>query len=79
MIPGHNDSDENIEAMAAFVSDKLGNDVRVCLLPYHRLGESKNESLGHEMDLSMEIPSDDHMQHLKEIVENYNLETQIGG
>ena len=79
VIPGHNDSDENIEAMAAFVSDKLGNDVRVCLLPYHRLGESKNESLGHEMDLSMEIPSDDHMQHLKEIVENYNLETQIGG
>ena len=79
VIPKHNDSDENIKAMAAFVRENLGKDVRVCLLPYHRLGESKNESLGHKMDMSVEIPSEEHMQHLKKIVESYGLTTQIGG
>ena len=49
------------------------------LLPYHRLGESKNESLGKEMNFSIEIPSDEHMQHLKAIVERYGLKAQIGG
>lgn len=78
-IPGHNDSDENIDAVARFVSENLTEDTRVCLLPYHRLGESKNESLGHEMDWSIEIPSDEHMNHLKEIVESYGITTQIGG
>lgn len=78
-IPEHNDSDENIHAIGKFVSENLTKDTRVCLLPYHRLGESKNESLGHEMDWSIEIPSDEHMNHLKEIVESYGITTQIGG
>lgn len=78
-IPGHNDDDANIEAMAKFVHEKLTPDTRVCLLPYHRLGESKNESLGKEMDWSIDVPSDAHMNHLKEIVEKYGITTQIGG
>lgn len=78
-IPGYNDSDENIAATAQFVRDKLGPDVAVHLLPYHRLGESKNESLGNEMNLSIDVPSDEHMQHLKELVESYGLKVQIGG
>lgn len=78
-ITGHNDSEENIRAMAEFVQKNLTPDTRVCLLPYHRLGESKNESLGHNMDWSIEIPSDEHMNHLKEIVESYGLTVQIGG
>ena len=49
------------------------------LLPYHRLGESKNESLGKAMDLSIEVPSDEHMQRLKAIVESFGVECQIGG
>ncbi|MCC8059809.1 MAG: glycyl-radical enzyme activating protein [Clostridiales bacterium] len=78
-IPGHNDSDENIEAMAKFVHENLTEDTRVCLLPYHRLGESKNESLGKDIDWSIDIPSDEHMEHLKSIVEKYGIPTQIGG
>lgn len=78
-IPGHNDSEENIDAMARFVKENLAPDTRVCLLPYHRLGESKNESLGHSMDWSIEIPSDEHMNHLKDIVESYGITVQIGG
>lgn len=78
-IPGCNDSDENIAATARFVRDELGPDVPVHLLPYHRLGESKNASLGREMDLSIDVPSDEHMQHLKEIVGSFGLFCQIGG
>ncbi len=79
VIPGHNDDDVNIEAMARFVKDHLTPDTRVCLLPYHRLGESKNESLGKEMDLSMDVPAEAHMDHLKGIVERYGIPVQIGG
>lgn len=78
-IPGYNDSDENIAATARFTAEELGTDIAVHLLPYHRLGESKNESLGKKMDLSTDIPSDEHMQHLLSIVGSYGLQGQIGG
>ena len=78
-IPGYNDSDENIAATAKFVAEELGCDVKIRLLPYHRLGESKNESLGKEMDMSIEVPSDEHMQRLKALVESFGVECQIGG
>lgn len=79
VIPGRNDDDENIRATADFVRNELGTDVRVCLLPYHRLGEAKNESLGKATDLSTQPPSDAHMQKLKAIVEGFGLTVQIGG
>ncbi len=79
VIPGYNDSDENIAATAIFISEKLGKDVPVRLLPYHRLGESKNDSLGKPMDFSIIPPSEEHMHHLKELVTAYGLSAQIGG
>ncbi len=78
-IPGYNDSPENIAATARFVAEELGNDVKIRLLPYHRLGESKNESLGKEMDMSIEVPGDEHMNKLKAIVESFGVAAQIGG
>lgn len=78
-IPGCNDSQENIAATARFVREELGPEVGVHLLPYHRLGESKNESLGRTMDLSIQVPSDEHMEQLKAIVESFGLYCQIGG
>ena len=77
-IPGYNDSEENIAATARFARS-LGEDVAVHLLPYHRLGESKNQSLGRPSDMGIEPPSDEHMQHLKEIAEQYVSYVQIGG
>jgi len=78
-IPGYNDSDENIAATAKFVLEELGPEVEVDLLPYHRMGESKNDSLGKDMNFSIEVPSNEHMEHLKAIVESYGLKAQIGG
>ena len=57
----------------------LGPDVEVNLLPYHRLGESKGESLGRPHPLGIEPPDDAHMQALKVIVEGYGVKTKIGG
>ena len=79
VIPGCNDSDGNIAAAARFVKEELGTDVDIHLLPYHRLGESKNESLGKTMDLSIQVPSEEHMEHLKGIAESFGLYCQIGG
>ncbi len=77
-IPGCNDSEENIAATARFAKE-LGDDVSVNLLPYHRLGESKNQSLGKEMNMSIDVPTDEHMQQLLSIVESYGVQCKIGG
>lgn len=78
VIPGCNDSDENIKATALFARS-LGENVLVNLLPGHKLGESKNESLGVETKLAVEVPSAEHMEHLKEIVEGVGQPCKIGG
>ena len=79
VIPGCNSSVENIAAVGAFTAGELGKDVAVHLMPYHRLGESKNESLGKQMNLSIELPAAETMEELKRTVESYGLKAQIGG
>lgn len=79
VIPGYNDTDENISATAKFVVENLGNDVKIRLLPYHRLGESKNDSLGKKMNHAIEVPSAEHMQGLRALVESFGIAAQIGG
>jgi pyruvate formate lyase activating enzyme len=46
IIPGHNNSEENIRATAEFIKAKLSNNVlQVQLLPYRPLGLEKYESI----------------------------------
>lgn len=79
IVPGFNDSRENIEAVAKFVSSKLSPEVEVNLLPYHRLGEAKKESLGIAQIQSIEVPTNDLMISLVEIIKSYGLTAKIGG
>lgn len=79
VVPGYNASPENIDALSSFVKKQLGCEVEINLLPYHRLGESKKESLGREQNLSIEIPSSEMMNSLLEIVKSYGLNVKIGG
>ena len=79
VIPGYNDSTENIAATARFVREKLGRDAAVHLLPYHRMGEGKNENLGRNPAFTAEPPSDEKMQILKGTVERCGVRCQIGG
>lgn len=66
MIPGLNDSADNIRTTADHVSE-LGV-YMLELLPYHRLGENKYAQLDMEYKLSeIREPSDEHMAQLADI------------
>ncbi|AOT69807.1 glycyl-radical enzyme activating protein [Geosporobacter ferrireducens] len=80
IIPGYNDSLENIRETGEFVSSQLGKSVKVHLLPFHRLGESKNERLECRAgSFDSSPPSEVHMDKLKKIIETFGLNVQIGG
>lgn len=80
VIPGFNDTPEEIREIARF-TDRLTGVKRIHLLPYHRLGQDKYEGLGREY-LMKDIlpPSNEHMELLKRTVEgNCSVECRIGG
>jgi len=80
VVPGYNDSVENIEATAKFIANELGTSVKVHLLPYHKLGEVKYERLEKPgKSVSIEPSSDEHMAKLQKVVEAFGLQTYIGG
>jgi pyruvate formate lyase activating enzyme len=80
VIPGYNDSVENIRATAIFVASELGSMVPMYLLAYHRLGETKYERLGKESNsLSITPPSNEHILELQKIIASYGIDTHIGG
>lgn len=80
IIPGHNDSVENIEATAKFIATELSNSIKVHLLPYHRLGETKYERLETaDKAISIESPSEEYMAELQKIVESFGLTAVVGG
>ena len=68
LIPGVNDSQENLSAVAQFLSD-MKNIRRVKLLPYHRLGEGKYERLDMQYRLQDTAPPDKaRMEQLTELM-----------
>ena len=79
VIPGANDSDENIEATARFMN-KVGAKA-VDIMPYHRLGTGKYAGLGREYPLGMDViaPTDKRMKEIQGIFEAHNLTCSIGG
>jgi len=77
LIPGYNDSVENIKALGEFVRE-LGLS-RVDLLPYHQLGENKYQKLGIDYKLVGAKPyTDSQVQAIQEILGSYKLEVTIG-
>ena len=80
ILPGYNDSPENLEKTARFIAHELGANIKVHLLPYHRLGETKYERLEAPKRLiSLEPPSDERMEKLKTLFESFGLEVHLGG
>ena len=77
-IPGYNDSLENLHAVGRFAAS-LGSEVSVNLLPFHKLGENKNESLGHPFSMGIEPPSDADMEAYRDIVASHGVQVKIGG
>ncbi len=68
MIPGMNDSEENLMQMAQFVRE-LKQYEELFVLPYHVYGKSKYEALGREYSLSdVKVPSKEYVERVKHIL-----------
>ncbi|WP_432734861.1 glycyl-radical enzyme activating protein [Maridesulfovibrio sp. FT414] len=80
LVPGCNDSEENIEATAKFV-ESLGSSVEgLDILPYHRLGEPKWEQLDRKYTLSgVTPPTREHVLSLKDLVIPHCPNVSVGG
>ena len=77
LIPGRNDSKENIKALAEFMLS-LGLK-RVDLLPYHSLGKIKYQRLGMEYKLSDLKPfAEGEVAKIKADLESYGLQVGVG-
>ena len=79
VIPGFNDTDREIKAIASFARtlDGVGE---YHLLPYHRLGTDKYAGLGRVYSLpEIEPPSREKMEYLLSVAETSGLKCQIGG
>jgi pyruvate formate lyase activating enzyme len=76
VIPGVNDSEENMKAIARFCNDISINEIN--LLPYHRFGESKYAMLDRRYDLGdLRRPEDTEFQRLAGIFEAAGLICKI--
>lgn len=79
VIPGINDGLEDIRAVGQLAASIRGVE-RVCLLPYHPLGEDKLRRQGRRSGLeNVERPSVAQMQSLATVVETMGVSAQLGG
>jgi len=74
LIPGINDDTQNIKETADFLHGLGGNAIRIELMPYHRLGKGKYESLDKKYLLPGVLPADPkHIQSVKKTFEDRGI------
>jgi len=66
LIPGFNDTEEEITAIADFIRDRSHGEIEYEILPYHRMGQAKYEYLNREYMLSGIVPSDLQLKAIQE-------------
>ena len=77
VIPRFNEDEENIRATAEFCVG-LGEAVQVVqLLPYHNMGVMKYLRISDGKPLEAIPPSDEKMEHLRDIMASYGLNVTI--
>ena len=77
LIPGCNDSEENIRATCEFVKG-LASVVEVAIMPLHHLGKARYESLNLAYPIgNLALIPDDKLQDIKKLVESYGLKCRI--
>ena len=78
IVPGYNDSEENLRAIAEFTRS-LKRVEEIHLLPYHRLGESKYERLGRCYEIKDIVKTLDRnvLFQVRGLFESYNLKVQV--
>lgn len=79
VVPGINDSFENLQGIAYFLKELPGH-WELNLLPYHRYGISKYDWLGLEYQLmDVEPPTRERLLELAEFFKSYGLLCSVGG
>jgi len=78
IVPGYTDSAQNIKSTAEFLS-RLKSVDRVDLLAYHEYGRVKYGQLGREYKLNIQPPTEEQLNAIKAIFEQYGLNVQLGG
>jgi len=77
IVPGYNDSVENMTTTAKFIK-KIGLE-EVNILPLHHLGSSKYELLGKEYAYNdISVPNLEKMEEIKRIFDAYSIKCYIG-
>ncbi len=80
LIPGYNDTPENIADTAKFIAGELSTSIRVHLIPYHPFGEAKYERLEvRGRFFSSHTPSGARVAEISDIFRGYGLAVTIGG
>ena len=79
VIPTFNDTEEEIDAIAAFAASLEGVKEHH-LLPYHRIGSDKYAGLGRNYTMAdIKPPTDGYMELLRRVSEKHGLKVSIGG
>lgn len=79
LVPGCNDSDDNVRRTAEFARSLQGV-TRIDILPYHRLGEPKYARLDRTYPLAgTPVPTGDTLARASSIIEEAGLTVRIGG
>ena len=79
LIAGANDSHDNITATAQFVKT-LGDSVAVELLPYHRFGKAKYQTLDRPYPgKAFTTPSPEQLEAARRIFEEHGVSCSLGG
>jgi pyruvate formate lyase activating enzyme len=77
LIPGCNDSEENIAAIAETAA-RLLKDAPVHILPYHRYGTNKYRMLDMKYPLeNAECPAPEDLDRAKKIIESFGLKCEV--
>jgi pyruvate formate lyase activating enzyme len=78
VVPGCNDSNENITATTRFTTGLGAGFQHIELLPYHQLGIHRYVQLGKDYTLKeLESPDDSHMHRLKALVRSEGVTAEI--
>ena len=79
IVPGFNDTAEEVRAISKFAASLPGVKEHH-LLPYHRLGQDKYAGLGRTYSMEgIEPPTREKMEYLLSVAEESGLKCQIGG
>jgi pyruvate formate lyase activating enzyme len=80
VIPGITDQKKNIDEVLHYIVNLQNGGLQMDLLPYHKIARHKYDKLGKPYLMeNTDIPSAEHMNHLKEKMESAGLKVTIGG